>query len=74
MGDDLVNRIFVEIAVLEGKRDVDGRWLTNDSTEIPRLMKRAFAAVARAGSPSEDVGPTSPTKAVNGGAKSPVRA
>jgi len=48
MGDDLVYRMFVEFAVLEGKRDVNGNWLTTESTEISRLLKRAFAVVARA--------------------------
>ncbi len=54
MGDDLIYRIFVEIAVLEGKRDVQGNWLISDGAEIQRLLKRAFAAVTRASAPSDD--------------------
>jgi hypothetical protein len=53
MGDDLVYRIFVEIAVLEGKRDVEGKWLISDAQEIQRLLKRAYSAVTRASAPSE---------------------
>jgi hypothetical protein len=54
MTDDLVYRIFVEMAVLEGKRDTDGKWLVSDNQEIARLLKRAFATVARATSTSDD--------------------
>jgi hypothetical protein len=54
MSDDLVYRIFVEMAVLEGKREVDGRWAVSDGQEIQRLLKRAFATVTRAASLSDD--------------------
>jgi len=54
MSDDLVYRIFVEIAVLEGKREPDGRWLVNDGQEIPRLLKRAFGVVSRAAAAREE--------------------
>ncbi len=54
MSDDLVYRIFVEIAVLEGKREPDGRWLVNDGQEIPRLLKRAFGVVSRAAASTDD--------------------
>jgi hypothetical protein len=57
MSDDLVYRIFVEIAVLEGKREPGGKWLITDGQEIQRVLKRAFALVARAASSAEEDSP-----------------
>ncbi len=54
MSDDLVYHIFVEIAVLEGKREPSGKWLISDPQEIQKLLKRAFATVTRAASLNED--------------------
>ena len=59
VSDDLVYRIFVEIAVLEGKRDIDGRWLISDPQEISRLLKRAYSSVIRASSAGDDDAPSS---------------
>ena len=56
MSDDLVYRIFVELAVLEGKREPEGKWLVSDAQEVPRLLKRAFGLVARAAASLEDDG------------------
>lgn len=53
MSDDLIFRVFVELAVLEKKRDVHGNWLIDDAQEIPRLLKRAFAFVSRASTAGE---------------------
>ncbi|MBA3810545.1 MAG: hypothetical protein H0X27_02655 [Caulobacteraceae bacterium] len=62
MSDDLVYRIFVELAVLEKKRDVDGNWLTMESQEVSRLLKKAFSFVARA----ETEGPARQMKPAGG--------
>lgn len=56
MSDDLVYRIFVELAVLEGKRDVGGKWLIDDSSEMQRMLKRAFSMVLRASAAEEGEG------------------
>ncbi|WP_420393069.1 hypothetical protein [Acuticoccus sp.] len=48
MTDDLIYRIFIELAVLEGKRDPSGRWTISDADEMARLLERAFAMVERA--------------------------
>ena len=48
MGDDLVYRVFVELTVLEGKRDLDGNWLTTESKDVSRLLSKAFSVVSRA--------------------------
>ena len=50
MSDDLVYRIFVELAVLEGKRTIEGHWLTKESSEVAKLLSRAYAIVARVSS------------------------
>ena len=53
MNDDLIYRIFVELAVLEEKRDVNGKWLVKDAGEVTRLLKRAYATVERAAAGDE---------------------
>jgi hypothetical protein len=54
MSDDLVYKIFVELAVLDGKRDVNGNWKTSDSKDLSRLLRRAFLLVTRASNTEED--------------------
>ena len=54
MSDDLVYKIFIELAVLDGKRDVSGNWKTSDPKDLSRLLRRAFAVVERASSSEED--------------------
>jgi hypothetical protein len=55
MNDDLVYRIFMELAVLEEKRDVNGKWLVKDPGELSKLLKRAHTIVERAASGDEGV-------------------
>jgi len=62
MNDDLIYRIFVELAVLEEKRDVNGKWLVKDAGEVTRLLKRAYATVERAAAGDEG-GQRPPAKA-----------
>ena len=50
MNDELVCRIFVELAVLEGKRDVNGKWLIKEAAEVSKLLRRARTMVERASS------------------------
>lgn len=54
MGDDLVYAVFKEIAILEGKRTPDGKWMIDDAQEISKLLTRAFAVVRRASNPRTD--------------------
>jgi hypothetical protein len=54
MNDDIVYRIFVELAVLEGKRDPAGNWKTSEPKDVGRLLRRAFTLVTRASSPGPD--------------------
>ncbi len=51
MNDDLVYAIFKELAVLEGKRKVDGEWVTDDPKDLYRLLRAAFVNVRRAAEP-----------------------
>jgi hypothetical protein len=55
MNDDLIYRIFVELAVLEEKRDVNGKWLVKEPSELAKLLKRAHTIVERAASGDEGV-------------------
>lgn len=52
MNDDLVYKIFVELAVLEGKREVNGQWKINDPQELSRLFRRSVEIIARASTPN----------------------
>lgn len=54
MSDDLIYRIFIELAVLEGKREVSGEWNISDPQEMSRLLGRAFRMVQRASTPPGD--------------------
>ncbi len=56
MSQDLVYKVFIELAVLEGKRKLTGEWMTNDVQELPRLLKRAHQIVQRASVMSEEEG------------------
>jgi len=49
MTDDLIYAIFREVAVVEGKRLVDGTW-TAESTpaDVQRILSRAYGMVHRA--------------------------
>ena len=62
MSDDLIYRIFVELAVLEKKRNVDGTWVSEDSTDVGRLLKRAYRIVTRATSSEDDDKPEASSK------------
>ncbi len=53
MNDDLVYAIFKELAVLEGKRKVTGKWTSSDPTDVYRLLRRAFSIVRRGAEPVE---------------------
>lgn len=54
MSQDLVFKIFLELATLEGKRKPTGEWLTGDVQELPRLLKRAHQIVQRASAGGEE--------------------
>jgi len=56
LSDDLIYNIFKEIAVLEGKRTVDGEWKVDNSQEISRILSKAFTIVRKAASPKADKG------------------
>lgn len=51
MNDDLVYAVFKELAVLEGKRTVEGEWKTEDPRDLYRLLRAAFVNVRRAAEP-----------------------
>ena len=51
MSDDLIYKVFIELAVLEGKRDPSGNWTISDAQEMSRLLVRAFRMVQRASAP-----------------------
>lgn len=53
MNDDLVYAIFKELAILEGKRSVNGEWSSADPKDVNRLLKMAFTVVRRAADPVE---------------------
>ena len=48
MKDDLIFAIFKEIAVVEGKRNPDGTWNSDDANDVQRILRRAFNVVRRA--------------------------
>ncbi|MEQ8403766.1 MAG: hypothetical protein RKE49_01630 [Oceanicaulis sp.] len=48
MKDDLIFAVFKEIAAVEGKRNPDGTWNTEDANDVQRLLRRAFNVVRRA--------------------------
>lgn len=53
MSDDLVFSIFKEIAIMEGKRAINGEWKIDDPQELSRILARAFGAVRRASAPQD---------------------
>ncbi|MEM8854847.1 MAG: hypothetical protein AAGD34_14185 [Pseudomonadota bacterium] len=48
MSDDLIYKIFIELAVLEGKREPDGKWNIYEPAEMSRLLNRSYKMVQRA--------------------------
>lgn len=49
MSDDLIYAVFKEIAIVEGKRKLDGSWVeAATAADVQRILSRAFGMVNRA--------------------------
>ena len=52
MSDELVYKIFVELAVQKGVRELGGKWKSDKPGEISKILKKARRLVAN--EPIED--------------------
>lgn len=43
--DDLVYKIFIELAVMTGERKTNGTWVSKDPIDMQRLLVRAMRFV-----------------------------